>query len=203
MIILMLALFEGNKDSFVLNKIVTYVSPELMYDRINQIYHSFYILSKKLAYKEISNHNIKTRKIQKLFGLVKKFTSNFFDFNFDESNEDFYSKEHKNLFSKDKIENSMAEGFNIYILMKLLCSVYPKLKEKINSWKKLKLNLEINSDKGSILLKKSIKFYRNNVVMIEIINKQKDIQRVFFRLPIYTRFLSAYSSKSFSNTVNR
>ena len=205
MIILMLALFEGNSDVFLLNKIVTYVTPELMYDRISQIYRNFYKLSKKNAYKEIRSAAIAGNKTQKdMRTYMRKGTnrSNSQEFMREESTELNHFKTDRGI-SDDRVENSISEGFNIYILMKLLSSVYPKLKAKISNWKKAKLLRESGSDKELDNLRKSIKFYRTNVVMIEIINDQNDIQRVFFRLPLCTRFLSSISAKSFITTVNR
>ncbi len=51
MMIFMLALFEGNNDKYVLSKVSTYFSPELLFNRMKEIYGKYYRINKKLFYK--------------------------------------------------------------------------------------------------------------------------------------------------------
>lgn len=193
-IILLLALFEGNQDPFVINKIASYVTPEQMFKRISFIYQRYYPLSKN----NFTFSNITRMPTNNYYAHVTMEKDELELTLFHEESQD---EAKRPTMSSREVENFLSEGFNSYILMKTLNMIHEKFAEKIRLVKEITLSHD--SSKEQERFKKTLKFFKMNVGMIEIINSQKNVQRVFFRLPRLTKFLSKETISKFIETVNR
>ena len=195
--ILLLALFEGNNDQIVLNKIANHFSIDLMLDIINDIYLNYSKIYKKMILHSLSKKKRKKGKEKNLWNL----TNVLFDsiaFN-NKKNLPFLNFDVKNL------ENCINFSFNIYILifsLKFLNSDFGnKVKKSIND------NISFNiPEKTNIPVKnyeKMIKYYKSNVSFIEIINSNNEIQRHYFRKHPITKYFSTISQEKFMEKVSR
>ena len=203
MITFLLSLFEGNNDLFVLSKLYTFFSPDLLFNRMEDIYTKYYKMSKKIVLKNFLDRNKVKKKLKDYDISSEKYDlpiNMSFSNNFKEENDN----DEKNVFDEDKIDLIMAEGFNIFILIKSLKFLNPNIREKI---KKFKLEREREeSEKSEESLQnseKALKHYKNNVAMIEIVNSKNELQRLYFRLHPITKYLSTVTQERFRNTVSR
>ncbi|KAL4475530.1 hypothetical protein ABPG72_009219 [Tetrahymena utriculariae] len=174
--------FEGEFDQTQYISQETHVSP-LSADELIQKYETSSVLSTSVtsSFMERSATNAMVNSIQ-----VKK---------------EKKSSTLENTELYEKADNVISEAFERYLLVKNLKFLDPTFSKKYEEVLDFQLNKLTNPNHEDV--RKALIFMEDNTCSIEIINQKDHIQKVYFRNPPITQYLSTISKDRFQDKVQR
>jgi inositol 1,4,5-triphosphate receptor type 3 len=113
-----------------------------------------------------------------------------------------FTEDRANYLLYEKSDLTIREGFQAFILVKSLANLDEdfclKYKTHLAELKKKNSFAIFSSAEQS-----GLEYYRQNCLSIEIVNSKDELQKVYFRKPPITNYLSDDTKESFNQEVNR
>ena len=204
----MLAIIEGSQDSFIISKASIHVNQDMFLLRMLNIYKLFdEDINKNIidAFKNFKAQNLLSNKLfssKSDMSFTRRRSSNLSEGISLRNGTKTGSEKKEGLKvlvdSKRKYNPIIMEGIMIFTLLSTIADLESSFKERMASNIK-----EKSRDKEMEQLPKVIEYFEEKTASIEIININKNIQKIYFPVPYVTKFLSDTTKSTFEEDVNR
>jgi hypothetical protein len=179
---LKLGIVEGSSDKLVLKTLLLSFNPEFLISRLHQIY--LYIYDESGYRQTLLNHSSSIGDIP----LINEDGNNV--------RQSRTNNAVKRLLSNGDYSDPMKEALHIVMWMNTLADFDPEVNNRITEAVE-----EFSDDRKTV--QRVMKYFKDHVRSIEIVDNDKNIQTVYFYLHPITKYLSRYSKERFEYDIDR
>ncbi|KRX09146.1 hypothetical protein PPERSA_08862 [Pseudocohnilembus persalinus] len=192
------SLFEGDADPYILNKIDLFININLLFKIIQISYERYEKINKEINKESYSLYYLIKYRTQ-----VEQIEGEIINFDFNSKKKTQIGELGNDIIYYSRANLQLKQAFSAFNLMQSLVQLSPNFASQYKEQLDIFLNQNKFLFKSNLKQQKIYQYFNENCISIEIINSANELQKVFFRKPLLTNYLSDTSKIRFEENVRR